>query len=175
MRPATIEKWLVENADAPPPPATPTCLPDDTVSTVYPESSVSNPYASRYTGTRHRSPIFVSRSTSPPQAYLERRPTSAQAHHRDHYQPTYPPTSRNRHYSFSADARYIPTQPQPFAYGYTKPQTNQSYYTPTSTHQMRSHSSSRDVPHRSQSPPLYRVVSSSPKRVEVPVRSDPKA
>ncbi|KAF8521306.1 hypothetical protein JB92DRAFT_3141249 [Gautieria morchelliformis] len=164
MRPATIAKWLEENANAPPPPATPAGLPDDTVSTVYPESSVSNPYASRYTGTRHRSVPFA-RGTHPQPTYLERRPLSAQAHHRDR-QPTYvAPPSRPRHNSFS-DSRYIPSQPQPFAYSYAQPRATQTYYMPSSTHPARNNSTSRASPHRVQSTPQYRVVSTSPNRAD---------
>ena len=156
MRPATVAKWLEENANAPPPPATPAGLPDDSVSTVYPESSVSNPYASRYTGTRHRSIPFA-RGTQP--SYIERRPLSAQAHHRDHHQPIYvAPPSRPRHNSFSPESRYIPSQPQPFAY---------TYHGPPSPLHTGKHS--RDASHLIRSP-QYRVVSSSPNREDISVR-----
>ncbi|KAF8578908.1 hypothetical protein K439DRAFT_1620951 [Ramaria rubella] len=165
MRPATIAKWLEEHANAPPPPMTPAGLPDDSVSTVYPESSVSNPYASRYTGTRHRSSP-LSRPPVPADPYLERRPSSAQAHHRDHHQIIVTPRpQRHRHNSFSAESRYMPSQPQPFAY-YSQPHTNQTYYAPASAH-TRSPSHGRDGGRTSPTSQPYRAAASpSPNRAE---------
>jgi hypothetical protein len=171
MKPQTVAKWLEENADAPPPPSTPAGLPDDSVSTVYPESSVSNPYASRYTGMRHR-PVPISRATHPPPAYIERRPSSAQAHYRD--RESHPPVtstspSRSRHASFSADSRYMPAAAKPIVYTYMQPKSNQTYYAPSSAHHTKNLSQSRGGNYTTT--PQYRVVSPSPHRVESPVRA----
>ncbi|GJJ15167.1 hypothetical protein Clacol_009442 [Clathrus columnatus] len=192
MKPkSSLAKWLEENANAPPPPTVPTSLPDDTASTVYPESSVSNPFASRYTGQRHR--FSSSRATYPPASYLDRRPSSAQALYRDRdqQQPSAPipipvsaPAVRSRFHSVSADppSRYVVAaaaaagaasapQPQPFLYAYTQPKSNNNnntaYYTSTSAHYTRAHSPTRGayVPAQPTSTP-YRVVSPSPHRVE---------
>lgn len=165
MKPGSVAKWLEDNADAPPPPTVPSSLPDDTVSTVYPESSVSNPNASRYTGRKHRAPLFASsRATYPPATYLERRPSSAQALYRDQ-----PPAVRNRLHSVSADSRYAAAPQQPFLYAYThtKSNSNPNYYAPVSAHYNRAHSPNRGtyVPAQASSTP-YRVVSPSPHRVE---------
>ncbi|KIJ34312.1 hypothetical protein M422DRAFT_70246 [Sphaerobolus stellatus SS14] len=184
MKPEIVAKWLEQSAYAPPPPTTPSALPiaDDTVSTVYPESSVSNPYASRYTGMKHRSPAPVSRGTYPPPAY---RPNSAQGHYRERERlhpisspppPPAPPRLRSR--SLSAET-YMPAEPKPMSYGYTPPPKPPSptkgvppiYYPPV-TPAVPHHSSrspSRGVS-RSPAPTTgYRVA--SPQRVEPPRKS----
>ncbi|KAF8515499.1 hypothetical protein BU17DRAFT_93503 [Hysterangium stoloniferum] len=174
MKPQIVAKWLEDNADPPPPPSTPAGLPDDSVSTVYPESSVSNPYASRYTGMRNRPPIPISRASHPPSAYLDRRPTSAQAHYRE--RESHPPVtstspSRNRHNSFSPEPRYMPPPVQPLLYSYAQPKSNQVYHAPSSAHHVKNSVQSRGGNYNT-STPQYRVVSPSPHRVESPRSND---
>ena len=163
MRPATVAKWLQENANAPPPPATPAGLPDDSASTVYPESSVSNPNASRYTGTRHRG-LAVSRV---PQQYLERRPSTPQGHRREyHASPAaIPPRPQHQRYqSLSTDSRHSPLQHQPYTYTYAPAQSSPFYLAPGAVRSTGHVGYSRGTGHRTHQTPQYQLVPHPPVR-----------